>query len=183
MFFLSLFVEQSRRDDLESLGYVLLYFLRGRYPFCCDVFFYLYNSFIVNFININFVSSFPWQGLKAATKKQKYDKICEKKLSTPFEVNTLYIPIYHVFYTFIQLSIYLQFFIYLFVLCIYALQLQFMTVLCESRPVEFASYFHYCHSLTFDQGPDYGFLKRVFRELLTGEGIILAIYIFTLNLN
>ncbi|KAG8656948.1 hypothetical protein MANES_03G024600v8 [Manihot esculenta] len=94
-------IEQSRRDDLESLGYVLLYFLRG---------------------------SLPWQGLKAATKKQKYDKICEKKLSTPIEV------------------------------------------LCKSHPVEFASYLHYCHSLTFDQRPDYGFLKRLFRDLFAREG-------------
>ncbi|XP_073066982.1 casein kinase 1-like protein 3 [Primulina eburnea] len=94
-------IEQSCRDDLESLGYVLLYFLRG---------------------------SLPWQGLKAATKKQKYDKISEKKLSTTIEV------------------------------------------LCKSHPVEFASYFHYCHSLKFDQRPDYGFLKRLFRELFTREG-------------
>lgn len=33
--------------------------------------------------------SLPWQGLKAATKKQKYDKICQKKLSTPIEVDVL----------------------------------------------------------------------------------------------
>ncbi|EEF48211.1 casein kinase, putative [Ricinus communis] len=74
------------------------------------------------------IGSLPWQGLKAATKKQKYDKICEKKLSTPIEV------------------------------------------LCKSHPVEFASYLHYCHSLTFDQRPDYGFLKRLFRDLFAREG-------------
>ena len=29
--------------------------------------------------------SLPWQGLKAATKKQKYERISEKKMSTPVD--------------------------------------------------------------------------------------------------
>ncbi|KAL3308532.1 Casein kinase I isoform alpha [Cichlidogyrus casuarinus] len=51
-------IEQSRRDDLESLGYVLMYFNRGL---------------------------LPWQGLKAANKRQKYERICERKISTPIQ--------------------------------------------------------------------------------------------------
>src|ERR1700753_1971464 len=44
---------------MESLGYVMLYFCRG---------------------------ALPWQGLKAATKKQKYDRIMEKKMTTPTDL-------------------------------------------------------------------------------------------------
>ncbi|KMS96846.1 hypothetical protein BVRB_8g199220 [Beta vulgaris subsp. vulgaris] len=94
-------IEQSRRDDLESLGYVLMYFLRG---------------------------SLPWQGLKAGTKKQKYEKISEKKVSTSIEA------------------------------------------LCRGYPTEFASYFHYCRSLRFDDKPDYAYLKRIYRDLFIREG-------------
>jgi serine/threonine protein kinase len=44
--------EQSRRDDMESLAYVLLYFLRGK---------------------------LPWQGINAATHREKFKKICDCK--------------------------------------------------------------------------------------------------------
>lgn len=47
--------EQSRRDDMEAMGHVFFYFLRGQ---------------------------LPWQGLKAPNNKQKYEKIGEKKRLT-----------------------------------------------------------------------------------------------------
>jgi len=58
-------IEQSRRDDLEAVGYVLMYFNRG---------------------------SLPWQGLKAGSKKEKYEKIMEKKMSTPIDVLCKHFP-------------------------------------------------------------------------------------------
>ncbi len=58
-------IEQSRRDDLESLGFVLVYFCKG---------------------------SLPWQGLRAYSKKEKYERISEKKICTPVEVLCKGIP-------------------------------------------------------------------------------------------
>jgi serine/threonine protein kinase len=47
--------EQGRRDDLESIGYIIMYFILGH---------------------------LPWQGLKVNNKEDRYKKICDKKKAT-----------------------------------------------------------------------------------------------------
>lgn len=94
-------VEQSRRDDMEGVGYILMYFLRG---------------------------SLPWQGLRAHTKNEKYNRISDRKQNVTVEALT------------------------------------------KGYPNEFAAYLDYIRTLRFEDKPDYGYLKRIFRELFVRNG-------------
>ncbi|EDV41925.2 uncharacterized protein Dana_GF17711, partial [Drosophila ananassae] len=90
------YAEQSRRDDLEAIGYMLLYFQRGR---------------------------LPWQGIRAQTQAQKFEKIAESKSSLP------------------------------------------LNVLCSGLSIEFFLYLRYCRNLKFQEDPDYGYLRHLFKSL------------------
>jgi serine/threonine protein kinase len=59
-------IEQSRRDDLESTGHLFVYFLKGL---------------------------LPWQNLQAATKKEKYEKIMQKKMEISVEALCKSLPV------------------------------------------------------------------------------------------
>ena len=90
--------EQSRRDDLEAVGYVLMYFLRG---------------------------SLPWQGLPVKTKEDRYRKIMEKKQATSSEE------------------------------------------LCEGFPPQFVEFLNYTKKLTYEEDPDFIYLKSLFHTVMT----------------
>jgi casein kinase 1 len=110
--------EQSRRDDLEALGHVFMYFLRG---------------------------GLPWQGLKAATNKQKYEKIGEKKQTTPikelcdgFPGSS---PLHMISWSF-----------------------------AYTKTEEFNKYLSYVRNLGFEDTPDYDYLRDLFTQALKNTG-------------
>lgn len=92
-------IEQSRRDDLESLGYILIYFLRGQ---------------------------LPWQNLPGTDKKVKYKMIMQKKID-------------------------------------------FFNTLAQDLLSEFYEYFRYCSKLSFDETPNYDYLRGLFQRRLQKE--------------
>lgn len=108
--------EQSRRDDLEALGHVFMYFLRG---------------------------GLPWQGLKAATNKQKYEKIGEKKQTTPIKELAEGFPGQ----------------------CFFAVE-HSATLRPFISTDEFSIYLNYVRKLGFEETPDYDFLRELFTKVL-----------------
>jgi casein kinase 1 len=112
--------EQSRRDDLEALGHVFMYFLRG---------------------------GLPWQGLKAATNKQKYEKIGEKKQTTAIKDLCESFP------------------------GSYLLFASFAPSSTNAYTEEFNKYLSYVRNLGFEDTPDYEYLRELFTQALkhTGE--------------
>lgn len=107
-------LEQSRRDDLEALGYVVLYFLRG---------------------------NLPWQGLPIKNKEDRYLKIMEKKKETS------------------------------------------SIELCKGYPQYFADFVEYTRNLSYEDDPDYSYLKSLFILSLKESGFEIDRKLDWLNLN
>ena len=91
-------ISQSRRDDLESIGYVLMLFQSG---------------------------SLPWYNVKDINH---WDIIGDLKKRTSVEN------------------------------------------MCKGCQKEFHMYLHYCRGLRFDEKPDYGYLKKMFKDLFIRLG-------------
>ena len=138
-------IEQSRRDDLEALGYIFTYFLKG---------------------------SVPWQGLRAKTKAQKYEKISEKKLSTPVEELCKGTP-----------SKFWNRWLYPRINILQTMLLQSFNdviILITLISAEFSTYLNYCRSLRFEEKPDYAYLRQLIRNLFHRQGFSYD-YVFDWN--
>ncbi|THH03310.1 hypothetical protein EW145_g6361 [Phellinidium pouzarii] len=94
---------QSRRDDLESLAYTIICFLRGR---------------------------LPWQNIRGRTEKHREQRIKEKKRTWT------------------------------------------SSRLCDGMPEEFAIFLEYTKNLEYEQEPDYGYLKDLFRKLFERHNFV-----------
>lgn len=113
------------------------------------------------------LGSLPWQGLKAATKRQKYERISEKKMSTPIEVLCKGYP------------------------CRSKTAAAFeppLRLVCNASHLcfppseaEFATYLNFCRSLRFDDKPDYSYLRQLFRNLFHRQGFSYD-YVFDWNM-
>jgi len=144
-------VEPSRRDDLESLCYVWLYFLRG---------------------------SLPWQGQKGS-KREKYQKIMTLKMETSIDdligPGTMTDKRSHKNKN--RSSHGLQSFDFNSTCSTQtsssadvenywtATHQHFGNVL----PQEFKFYLQYCRALRFDDTPDYGYLRRLVKDVFYRE--------------
>jgi len=93
--------EQGRRDDLESLAYTLVYFIKGR---------------------------LPWQNLGKTTYEENLEAIKETKMETSEEA------------------------------------------LCSGLPKELLEFTRHIKSLEFEDKPDYGLLKKLFKDCFARHG-------------
>lgn len=94
-------IEQSCRDDLESLGYLVIYLLTG---------------------------NLPWSAVGVEDKEGRVKRIGEVKMDTT------------------------------------------MQKLCREVPEQVAKYVDCCRELQFTEVPDYGKLRRLFKDLLMKKG-------------
>ena len=92
---------QSRRDDLESLGYVIIYISKG---------------------------TLPWANIKSDNKDELYNKILQMKNQTPPEK------------------------------------------LCMGLPPQFEEFIRYIRGMSYEQEPDYKYLRNLFLITLKNNG-------------
>lgn len=92
--------------------------------------------------------SLPWQGLKADTLKERYQKIGETKRATPIEVLCEGYP----------------------GMFNYPKYLNFLAKIYAVSAEEFATYLRYVRRLDFFERPDYNYLRKLFRDLYDRMG-------------